>query len=88
MSSCSLCRSIVSTSFCASSGFGIGDHARPAEQRPPERDGEAEAVEDRQRAENRLEVDAAEDRADLRGVGEDVAVGQHDAPSARPRCRW
>ena len=55
----------------------ISDDARPAEQRPPERDGEAEAVEDRQRAEDRLEMDCAEDRADLRRVGEDVAMGQH-----------
>ncbi len=33
-------------------------------------------------------MDAAEDGADLRGVGEDIAMGQDDGLGLARRCRW
>ena len=58
---------------------GVGDEIDPLDDRKPQRDGAAERVEQRQAAEDGGIGRQIEARAELRDVGQQVAVAEHDA---------
>ncbi len=58
---------------------GVGDEVDALDDREPQRDGAAERVEQRQAAEDGGIGRKIEARAELRDVGQQVAVAEHDA---------